>query len=165
MVGIIADEKVVTVASGAFSGRPCVLTRQLIAVARSAVGNRMCANQRESFLRMLLKNLTMALPVFRRVACLALRAKLPPMDIGVTIRARRFCANKLEILMTRHALRLTVCSDEREACLTVRKSRWIAHLMPRFKRVTLLAIPANVAMRILILGLGECAAGRPGQHQ
>lgn len=103
MIGFYRGRVVVTMAPGALRRRPGKLARQLIDMASAAVGDRMRPDKRKPTLRVLLKLFTVAGPVLRRMASLALCPELSPVDIGMAIRAGRLRLDKPEIGMAGRA--------------------------------------------------------------
>jgi hypothetical protein len=124
-------------------------------MARTAVGNRMRPDKRKTALRVLLKFRSMADPIFRSMARLALCPELSPVDIRMAIRAGRLRLDEPEIGVAGCASGLGMSADQRKSGFTMRKPRWIAHLMPGLERVALLAIPFYFTMGILVARLAE----------
>jgi hypothetical protein len=134
-------------------------------MTRPAVGDGVRAGQCKTSLRVLLKDFAMVPPVLRSVAGLAFRTELPAMNVGVAIGAGRGSLDKLEILMAGRAPCFGVDPDEWKASLAMRESRWLAHVPPRLHRVTLLAVPANLSMWILIPRLRHRVNAHEGKQK
>jgi len=134
------------VAADAIGGQPLELPNSRTGVAGITLQRGMGSDQREPVL-MLLNLADCHPPSVHRMALLASRSKLPPVDVGMAVRAFRTDLRKDQVGVALATCNLLVHPPEGIAGLVVVEFRDAADRLPSGKRMAILARDGQVAVR------------------
>lgn len=129
------------VARVAIDRRAGILLSRMPPMARLAISYRVRAGEGEAFCRVKIKRAPPILPIARGMTILAVQSKLTIVVVGVTIDTTGADMAEDRLLVTTDTLGDLMRAHQVKTGRGVIELERVAHLRPRFGRVTVLAVP------------------------
>jgi len=167
MAWIGCGQVYVGVATVAIRGRPRVLLFDVFGVTRLAVSDRVDPHEGEAPFCVEIEYISSVLPVSRGMTPAAVEAELAIVVVRVAIDAGRPDVTERKVLMASRALGGPVSASQGKAGFVVVEVHRAQKHGPGLRRVAILAIPAEIAVRtfVLLILVGALAEKRSAEDR